>query len=1217
MRTECIIAAFVLVGSASTILPASTRRVPEDHATIQAAIDAAVDGDTVVVAPGTYELDKPLDYHGRAISLESAAGADQTTLRMGKPLDPLRGAILAFEVAAPAEAALEGFTLTGGKGMLFTIQPNRSEPVLEARVGGAVYIGPHATVRLSKNVFRENEAEFGGGVYCDVESETLILSCEFTDNATAGNPGIRPHRGGAIYSGADSVISIAASVFLRNRSFQGAAVYGAPSSQLEVLSSRFEGNEAEDDGGGIFSVGFQLRVFTTHFIRNRSAASGGGIRVNDQMIARPFILTIEDSEFLQNEAAYGAGVTVGLLRRFPPAAPNVAKVAFCHFAGNRATRRGGGLSIAADSGLVPIDTCTFEDNSAQQGGGVSLDYESTNDLRNCTFLRNQALRGGGLSGEEEDQTVLTNCTFLGNCAQWAGGGVAFLIPGNRGRQLSHCTIVGNAAGNGDAGLSFSSEPPVNALTVESCILWGNSGKSNLPPGDYSFSCVESTVPLEGIGNIQVPPQFAGWPGPEEIFIDPKAPPSGDGSTERPFQDLRAAVSGFQLNLLPGSPCIGTAKDGTSMGAPLPGLPAEPGRATRKLRLAFGNYSMQGISLANGVSLIGAGPNFTTVVGPVLGLSTGARLEALRVQGGSPGCISIAAGEAPFVGNTIATGGHPEWLGYAVYQLADGFTGGFGVYCAYNSAPTFDHCTIAGNWSARSWQDEPRCDSDGGAASGVYSVDAHPVIRSSIVAGNLGGPIQGAASLSYSLVDGPTPWPGEGNLAGDPHFAGWPSSEARVDAAAPEGGDGSMDRPFRELEAAMSEFDLSLTRSSPAADTGADGTDMGASLSFSDRTARPERVLFVGPGTYEVPKLHFALGLSVQGAGKDQTKLLGSVGGLRTGSYVADVTIESGDTTGGVMAGPCQSPEVRSTRVQRCVRGLTFLGGSPRVVACEIVNCYFGIAASPKTSLDVSRTLHQSNNFGAWLIDTDTRFVNCVFEGNYAGVEVYNAGRVKLLHSTLVGHYQRTIECAASDVEVQLTSCIIWKGEHESSPCSVEASSLTQSPPKFYRLPVLDFGRYESVYWEGENYVFPNTILTPGDYHLLPSSPAVDLGLAEGAPDVDFDGNPRLCGARPDAGAYELPTCGIPLFRRGDTDSSGELQITDPIALLGFLFLGGTEPLCQDAADADDNGQVQLTDAIRILTYLYVGESPPEAPFSECGEDPTPDELPCLRQQGCF
>jgi hypothetical protein len=57
--------------------------------------------------------------------------------------------------------------------------------------------------------------------------------------------------------------------------------------------------------------------------------------------------------------------------------------------------------------------------------------------------------------------------------------------------------------------------------MESCILWGNSGKSSLPLGDYSFSCVESAVPIEGTGNIHVPPQFAGWPGPEEIFIDPK------------------------------------------------------------------------------------------------------------------------------------------------------------------------------------------------------------------------------------------------------------------------------------------------------------------------------------------------------------------------------------------------------------------------------------------------------------------------------------------------------------------------------------------------------------------------------------------------------------------------------------------------------------------------------------------------------------------------
>jgi len=90
----------------------------------------------------------------------------------------------------------------------------------------------------------------------------------------------------------------------------------------------------------------------------------------------------------------------------------------------------------------------------------------------------------------------------------------------------------------------------------------------------------------------------------------------------------------------------------------------------------------------------------------------------------------------------------------------------------------------------------------------------------------------------------------------------------------------------------------------------------------------------------------------------------------------------------------------------------------------------------------------------------------------------------------------------------------------------------------------------------------------------------------------------------------------PHFRRGDTDSNQQMQITDAIALLGFLFLGSAEPRCQDAADADDNGQVQITDAIRILGYLFLGGGPPAAPFPECGEDPTPDALPCSSQPGC-
>jgi hypothetical protein len=81
------------------------------------------------------------------------------------------------------------------------------------------------------------------------------------------------------------------------------------------------------------------------------------------------------------------------------------------------------------------------------------------------------------------------------------------------------------------------------------------------------------------------------------------------------------------------------------------------------------------------------------------------------------------------------------------------------------------------------------------------------------------------------------------------------------------------------------------------------------------------------------------------------------------------------------------------------------------------------------------------------------------------------------------------------------------------------------------------------------------------------------------------------------------------FRRGDQDLSGKVDISDPIATLSYLFIGGKEPVCFDAADADDSGSLQITDPIRVLNYLFLGGIPPAAPGPEfCGEDPSEDSL---------
>ena len=83
---------------------------------------------------------------------------------------------------------------------------------------------------------------------------------------------------------------------------------------------------------------------------------------------------------------------------------------------------------------------------------------------------------------------------------------------------------------------------------------------------------------------------------------------------------------------------------------------------------------------------------------------------------------------------------------------------------------------------------------------------------------------------------------------------------------------------------------------------------------------------------------------------------------------------------------------------------------------------------------------------------------------------------------------------------------------------------------------------------------------------------------------------------------------VNVFRRGDVTDDGNLNLTDAVRVLNFLFLGGEAPGCADVADADDNGRVELTDPIRVLNHLFLGGAPPPAPGTECGEDPTPDDL---------
>ncbi len=82
------------------------------------------------------------------------------------------------------------------------------------------------------------------------------------------------------------------------------------------------------------------------------------------------------------------------------------------------------------------------------------------------------------------------------------------------------------------------------------------------------------------------------------------------------------------------------------------------------------------------------------------------------------------------------------------------------------------------------------------------------------------------------------------------------------------------------------------------------------------------------------------------------------------------------------------------------------------------------------------------------------------------------------------------------------------------------------------------------------------------------------------------------------------------FLRGDSNDDGSVDISDAVAVLGYLFQGGNAPYCADAADANDDGQVDIGDPILILRSLFQRSARIRPPYPRAGYDRTPDELDC-------
>jgi hypothetical protein len=153
-----VLVALLICGSAV----ASTINVPADRPTIQDGINAAVNGDTVLVAPGTYN--ENINFNGKAILVTSSGGPKVTIIDGGS-----LGAVVTFSTGETNGSVLSGFTLQHGNNS--GVYMNFASPVVKNNIiannkadwGAGMYIGGASVAQVVRNTFIGNVASAGGG----------------------------------------------------------------------------------------------------------------------------------------------------------------------------------------------------------------------------------------------------------------------------------------------------------------------------------------------------------------------------------------------------------------------------------------------------------------------------------------------------------------------------------------------------------------------------------------------------------------------------------------------------------------------------------------------------------------------------------------------------------------------------------------------------------------------------------------------------------------------------------------------------------------------------------------------------------------------------------------------------------------------------------------------------------------------------------------------
>lgn len=452
--------------------------VPADRGTIQTGIDAANDGDTVLVADGTYL--ENISFMGKAITVASQFLMDgdtnhinNTIIDGSQPANPDTASVVRFCHDEDTTSVLCGFTITGGGGTL--------DAVYSAMEGGGIYCW-EASAKIIHNKITGNQVEYefnawGGGimVFFDTGYQWTVIE----HNIISGNEciaGTGSAEGGGIEVSGDARISynlIAGNHCSTSSGINdGGGVYHfSNGGMLLLLSNNITNNTLSATttarGGGVITF-YSHCIISDNIISNNSITgdmtNGAGILLREPASASLFENTISNNSVSTSNIYWGAGCELVM-----PAGP--AFITYNEFSGNTGpievnTGVGGGLAVMdAEMNILRVSHNIFKDNIGRFGGGY-YSRSSYNQILENNIMEGNLARVGGAIGlyipasSEVARPVLINNTVVDNTGNDEGGAARLNCETNP-PIFFNCLFYGNSAPIGnDINYIGSTEPIV-------------------------------------------------------------------------------------------------------------------------------------------------------------------------------------------------------------------------------------------------------------------------------------------------------------------------------------------------------------------------------------------------------------------------------------------------------------------------------------------------------------------------------------------------------------------------------------------------------------------------------------------------------------------------------------------------------------------------------------------------------------------------------------